>query len=76
MKVEVVAEGIEEPGQQRFLHSVGCDFGQGYWYSRPLPASAIEAFVNKSKQVLPLLSAHTKSSRNAAGQRRRRPLPG
>ena len=25
----------------------------------PLPASAIEAFVNKSNQVLPLLSAHT-----------------
>ena len=44
---------------QGFLYAVGCDFGKGYLYSRPLPARAIDAFVNTSKQVLPLLSAHT-----------------
>jgi diguanylate cyclase (GGDEF)-like protein/PAS domain S-box-containing protein len=54
MNVEVVAEGIEHPGQQQFLQSVGCDFGQGYLYSRPLAANAIEDFVTQSKQVLPL----------------------
>ena len=56
MHIEVVAEGIEQPGQQQFLHSVGCEYGQGYLYSRPLPANAIEAFVQQSKQVRPLLS--------------------
>jgi EAL domain-containing protein (putative c-di-GMP-specific phosphodiesterase class I) len=56
MHIEVVAEGIEHPVQQQFLHSAGCDFGQGYLYSRPLAADAIESFVQQSKQVRPLHS--------------------
>ncbi len=55
MGIEVVAEGIEEVGQQQFLHSIGCDFGQGYLYSRSLPAGDVEAFVTQAKQVLPVL---------------------
>ncbi len=56
MNIEVVAEGIEEPFQHQFLHSVGCDFGQGYLYSRSLPANAVEDFVKYSTPVLPHLS--------------------
>ena len=59
LKVEVVAEGIEEPGQHRFLRSIGCDFGQGYLYSRPLPASGVAAFVEQSTQVIPMLATST-----------------
>lgn len=56
MNIEVVAEGIEQPFQHQFLHSVGCDFGQGYLYSRSLPANAVEAYVKYSKPVLPRLT--------------------
>ncbi|RDV29301.1 EAL domain-containing protein [Alteromonas aestuariivivens] len=35
---DVVAEGVEEPAQLAFLQAKGCDFYQGYLYSRPLPA--------------------------------------
>lgn len=34
--MQIVGEGIEETSQQYFLHSHGCNFGQGYLFSRPL----------------------------------------
>lgn len=37
---DVVAEGIETPAQADYLRSIGCEIMQGYFYSRPLPASA------------------------------------
>ncbi|MGZ8528301.1 MAG: EAL domain-containing protein, partial [Candidatus Limnocylindrales bacterium] len=33
-----VAEGIEEPGQLERLRSLGCEFGQGFLFSRPVSA--------------------------------------
>ncbi len=41
--VHTVAEGIENPNQITALKSVGCDLGQGYWFSPPL---APEAFAD------------------------------
>ncbi|NEQ25725.1 MAG: EAL domain-containing protein, partial [Microcoleus sp. SIO2G3] len=40
--LDVVAEGIETPEQVAQLRSLGCKFGQGYWFSKPLDASEIE----------------------------------
>ncbi len=37
--IEVVAEGIETPHQLEFLRKIGCDYGQGYLFSKPLTAS-------------------------------------
>ncbi len=51
LSVEVVAEGIEEPGQQAFLHSVGCDYGQGYLYSRPMRGADVAAFIAQARHV-------------------------
>jgi EAL domain-containing protein (putative c-di-GMP-specific phosphodiesterase class I) len=41
MDISVVAEGIETQGQALQLNMMGCDFGQGYLFSRPLPAANI-----------------------------------
>jgi diguanylate cyclase (GGDEF)-like protein len=38
MGIKVVAEGIEQQKQERFLLEQGCLLGQGYLYARPLPA--------------------------------------
>jgi EAL domain-containing protein (putative c-di-GMP-specific phosphodiesterase class I) len=40
MKIETVAEGIEGDEQARVLHTLGCEFGQGYYFARPLDPSA------------------------------------
>lgn len=42
--LRILAEGIETEGQLRTLQGMGCDLGQGYWYSRPLPAAELPAF--------------------------------
>ncbi|MBP1964058.1 putative bifunctional diguanylate cyclase/phosphodiesterase [Paenibacillus aceris] len=34
---EVVAEGVEKQEQLRILQAIGCDFVQGYYFSKPLP---------------------------------------
>lgn len=39
--IQVIAEGVETREQHDFLHQQGCDFGQGYWYARPMSAQAL-----------------------------------
>ena len=42
MGFQIVAEGIENAHQLRFLKLLGCDHGQGYFFSKPLPAEEVE----------------------------------
>jgi diguanylate cyclase (GGDEF)-like protein/PAS domain S-box-containing protein len=39
--VDVVAEGIETAGQLDTLRALGCQFGQGYYFSQPVPADQL-----------------------------------
>ncbi len=39
----VIAEGVENLAQVRRLAQLGCDIGQGYYFSRPIPPDAIAA---------------------------------
>jgi EAL domain-containing protein (putative c-di-GMP-specific phosphodiesterase class I) len=41
MGMKVIAEGIETADQLAHLRSLNCDFGQGYFFSKPLPADQI-----------------------------------
>ena len=43
--LQVIAEGIEHIDQARWLVDVGCRYGQGYLYARPMGAAAIEALL-------------------------------
>jgi diguanylate cyclase (GGDEF)-like protein/PAS domain S-box-containing protein len=40
--LETVAEGIEHSAQLDVLREAGCDVGQGFYFSRPVPAAAVE----------------------------------
>jgi EAL domain-containing protein (putative c-di-GMP-specific phosphodiesterase class I) len=46
MGMDVVAEGIENVEQSIEMRRLGCRFGQGYWFSRPLTASDATALIN------------------------------
>jgi EAL domain-containing protein (putative c-di-GMP-specific phosphodiesterase class I) len=41
MDIQVVAEGVETQRQRELLRLSGCPFGQGFLFSRPLPAEEI-----------------------------------
>lgn len=45
----VVAEGIETKAQLDFLHSIGCDMGQGYFFSKPLPPEDFQTLLQTTK---------------------------
>jgi diguanylate cyclase (GGDEF)-like protein len=45
--MKVVAEGIELPEHLMFLTDEECDIGQGYFFSRPIPADEFEALLRK-----------------------------
>ncbi|NEO57089.1 MAG: EAL domain-containing protein [Okeania sp. SIO3B5] len=40
--LSIIAEGIETQQQLLWLQNLKCDFGQGYFFSKPLPADEIE----------------------------------
>jgi diguanylate cyclase (GGDEF)-like protein/PAS domain S-box-containing protein len=41
LRLQLVAEGIEQPEQLSTLRGLACQFGQGYLFARPLPADAL-----------------------------------
>ena len=45
MGIKVVAEGIEDAACLAFLKDIGCDYAQGYFIGRPLPADDLAALV-------------------------------
>ncbi len=42
MNLSVIAEGLETNRQRRHLRGMGCEFGQGYFYSKPVSAESAE----------------------------------
>jgi len=57
----LVAEGVETAAQADCLKSLGCDFAQGYYYSRPIDADKLTLFLREQQRGAP--------ARRAAGTR-------
>lgn len=47
----IVAEGVEDPYQETFLRNLGCNYGQGYLYGRPMDIAAFTAWLEKRSTV-------------------------
>jgi diguanylate cyclase (GGDEF)-like protein/PAS domain S-box-containing protein len=45
LNLTVVAEGIETEAQLRILEILSCDYGQGFYFAKPLPAQELEALL-------------------------------
>jgi predicted signal transduction protein with EAL and GGDEF domain len=49
LRMKVVAEGVETLEQMTLLRSLGCEFAQGYLFSRPLDSAAVERTLAESQ---------------------------
>ena len=47
----VIAEGVENAEQREVLHALGCHCFQGFLFSRPLPITAFEAYLEQAALV-------------------------
>ena len=48
LQLDIVAEGIETAEQHEILRDLGCEFGQGYHFSKPLNVEDATDFINDS----------------------------
>jgi len=48
--MQVIAEGVETAEQEAYIISEGCHEGQGYHYSKPLPARELAAFLKQAER--------------------------
>jgi EAL domain-containing protein (putative c-di-GMP-specific phosphodiesterase class I) len=53
MGMDVVAEGIETHQQYMLLRQLGCRYGQGFLFSRPVPAATVNAMLRLPGRILP-----------------------
>lgn len=53
--MQVIAEGIETPQQLEILRKMGCDFGQGYYFSPPLRPQAFTSWYQAWQKQAALL---------------------
>jgi len=49
--LKVIAEGVESEGQQKILMNAGCDYAQGYLYSKPVTADELEVLLNEQYEI-------------------------
>lgn len=65
LKMRVIAEGIETENQLLLLQNLGCDYGQGYLMSKPLPKDAMEKMLYKKRAWIPFVLTDLETSNSA-----------
>lgn len=50
--LETVAEGIEDVATLEKLKALGCDIGQGFYWSKPVPGEQLSEILNNSSRVI------------------------
>ena len=48
LNMDIVAEGVETKEQSQALQEMGCDYLQGYYYSKPIPLDAFITFISEN----------------------------
>ncbi|MEA2230903.1 MAG: hypothetical protein QOD83_719 [Solirubrobacteraceae bacterium] len=51
LRMDVVAEGVETAGQAAILQEMGCRIGQGYLWSKPVPACEAAAMIGLTRHI-------------------------
>jgi EAL domain-containing protein (putative c-di-GMP-specific phosphodiesterase class I) len=45
----IIIEGVEDKHMAQHLAQMGCEYEQGYYFSRPLPAEALVAYLEEHR---------------------------
>ena len=53
LDIEVVAEGVETQAQLDTLRDLGCEYGQGFFFHRPVDPERITALLGSAPQPPP-----------------------
>ncbi len=67
LRLDVVAEGVETPRQLVQLRNLGCQYGQGYLFSRPLTAQAAGKLLEQPQDWLEGLDVEAPEFASASG---------
>jgi predicted signal transduction protein with EAL and GGDEF domain len=62
LDTDLIAEGVENSEQARFLLSAGCKFAQGYYFSRPVDAAQTTGLLRERFISPPLLHENPKDT--------------
>jgi len=49
--MQVIAEGVETVEQEAYIMAQGCNEGQGYFYSKPLPARELTHYLKQARRL-------------------------
>jgi diguanylate cyclase (GGDEF)-like protein/PAS domain S-box-containing protein len=52
LDLEVVAEGVEEKFQADLLTKLGCEYLQGYYFSRPVPSHKVDGLIQEQQTAV------------------------
>ncbi len=50
LRLDVIAEGVETPEQHAQLHALGCQFAQGFHFSRPLDVEKATRLIQEDRR--------------------------
>ncbi|MDO4889807.1 MAG: EAL domain-containing protein [Coriobacteriaceae bacterium] len=70
LSVPVIAEGVETEEQMLALRAMGCDFVQGYYFSRPVPPEEYERFMEERKEQLSTVPLERTTTSNYIAERK------
>lgn len=51
LNIPVIAEGVESKEQADFLHSIGCEYCQGYYFAKPMPVDEYEKLFEETGAI-------------------------
>jgi EAL domain-containing protein (putative c-di-GMP-specific phosphodiesterase class I) len=50
LKLDIVAEGVEEPATAAYLHSIGCQAVQGWLFSKAQPSTVVDEWIRTERR--------------------------
>lgn len=63
LSLTVTAEGVETSTQLDYIHQLGCEYAQGYFFAKPLPEAELLTYLQRSRSDAVLGSGDPKGPR-------------